>query len=151
MKKILIGLGVLIILLLGGLYFFGRNLVGGGGSEQYAPDVIETGKSAVVKLYVSVWGGGGPIKDRYTDISLHYKLIGENVYKAVRSQAAVLPDNYRKVASKTNQWEAYEFSIPPYPNDVTGEIEYYIDLTFDGYSSRHNGIKKIKLIAPVHP
>lgn len=152
MKTVLIGLGIvacLLILLFGGLYLFGKNLAGGGGSEQYAPDTIKTGEVAVVKLYVSAWGGGGAIKGRYTNISLHYKLVGKNTYKNVQPQSVVLPDNYQKVVSKTNQWEAYEFLIPPYPNGTTGEIEYYIDLTFDGYSSRQEGIKRIKLIAPI--
>ena len=148
MKKILICVGIvglLIVLLFGSLYFLGKNLAGGGGSEQYAPDTVGTGEPAVVKFYVSAWGGGGPIKGRYTGISLHYKLVGENTYKAVQPQPVALPDNYQKVVSKTNQWEAYEFLIPPYPKGTTGEIEYYIDLTFDGYPSRQDGIKKIKL------
>lgn len=152
MKKILIGVGIvglLLILSFGVYIFLGKNLAGGGGSEQYAPDTIKTGKVAVIKLYVSAWGGGGPIKGRYTNLSLHYKLVGENIYNNVQPQSVALPDNYQKVVSKTNQWEAYEFSIPPYPNGTAGEIEYYIDLTFDGYPSRQNGIKKIKLIAPI--
>lgn len=122
------------------------SLAGGGGSEQYPPDEAKTGEPAVIKFYVEVWGGGGPINGRYTDLALHYRLTGENDYKAVLPQPATLPANY--TTNPNLQWEAYQFTIPPYPQGTTGQIEYYIDLKLDGHASHVDGIKKIPFALP---
>jgi len=143
-------LGIIAVIVLIGVgvygYFIWSSRPGGGGSEQYAPDTVKTGELTVIKFYVHTWGAGGPINGRFTNISLHYRLISENTYNAVQPKLIALPDNYQKVVSETNQWEAYEFTVPPYPEGATGEIEYYIDMTFDGYPSHLDGIKKMKLL-----
>src|SRR3989344_1177115 len=143
-------LGIIAAIVLLGVgvygYFIWSSRPGGGGSEQYAPDTVKTGELTVIKFYVHTWGAGGPINGRFTNISLHYRLISENTYNAVQPKLIALPDNYQKVVSETNQWEAYEFTVPPNPEGATGEIEYYIDMTFDGYPSHLDGIKKMKLL-----
>ncbi len=147
MKKIIIGVGIIIALLIGTFYWFGHNMAGGGGSEQFAPETVRVGSPAVINLVVNTWGGSSSIKGRYTNLSLHYKLTGENDYKTVQPKQGILPANYtNKDLPKTLQYEAYEFAVPPYSKGTIGEIEYYIELTFDGYPSRQEGIKKIKLI-----
>ncbi|MEK6983266.1 MAG: hypothetical protein AABX33_01735 [Nanoarchaeota archaeon] len=118
---------------------------GGGASEQYAPDTTKTDEPTLIKLIVSAWGAGGPIKGRYTNISLHYRLTSGDIYKSVQPKVADLPDNYKKVASKTNQFEAYEFTILAYPEGTTGEIEYYFEMKFDRHQNRVNGTKNIKI------
>jgi len=148
MKKTLIIVGSLILaggLLWGGFYWLGANAIGGGGSDQYPPETVKAGEPAVIKLVLSVWGGGGAIQGRFTDISLHYRLVGESDYKIISPEQIALPDNYKDVVSKNNQWIGYEFTIPPYSKGTTGQIEYYIDMTLDGYQSRHEGVKKILL------
>jgi len=152
MKKSLIIFGSIIVI--GGLLWFGLvywigSGIGGGGSQQYAPDTVQAGESANVTLIVTATGGGGKIQGRFTNISLHYRLVGENTYKSIQPQSVVLPDNFQTVQSKTFQSEAYEFTIPPYPKGTVGEIEYYTEMTFDGYPSKTDGIKKIKLIVDI--
>jgi hypothetical protein len=109
---------------------------GGGGSEQVAPDVVKAGGPAVVQLTLSVWGAGGAIRGRYTDISLHYRLVGEGDSKILRP----------KLISQEEKREVYEFTIPAYPEETIGEIEYYLELNLDGHHSRINGMKRIKVV-----
>ena len=107
---------------------------GGGGSTQIAPDSVKAGEAVVIRLQLSVWGAGGPIKGRYTDIQLSYRLVGENGY------TTVLP----KPVSADQRHEIYEFMIPPYPQGTRGEIEFHFELKLDGQTSRIEGLKKIK-------
>lgn len=108
---------------------------GGGGSAQVVPDAIKAGEPAVIILELSVWGAGGAIKGRYTDISLHYRLVGEDGYQA-------LPP---KLISQGEERAVYEFKLPAYPQGTTGEIEYYFGLKLDDHPSRIDGMKKIKV------
>ena len=149
MKKSLIILGSVI--LVGGLLWFGLvyligNGIGGGGSEQYTPDTVQAGETAEITLIVTATGGGGKIQGRFTNLSLHYRLVGENTYKTSQPQPTTLPDNFKAVQKKSFQSEAYIFTIPPYSKVTTGEIEYYTEMTFDGYPSRQDGVKKIKIV-----
>lgn len=148
MKKILIILGSIIVigcLLWFGLTYWIGGSIGGGGMQQYAPDTVEAGEPADVTLIVTATGGGGNIQGRFTNLMLHYRLVGENAYKSIQPQSITLPDNFKTVQSKTFQSEAYKFAIPAYPKGTVGEIEYYTEMTFDGYPSKTDGVKKIKL------
>lgn len=148
MKKSLIILGSIVLvgalLWLGLVYWIGSG-IGGGGHELNVPDTIKTAESTDIELIVTATGGGGPIKGRFTNISFHYRLVGENTYKILQPQPVTLPDNFKNVQSKSFQSEAYKFTIPPYPKGTTGEIEYYTEITFDGYPSKTDGNKKIKV------
>ncbi len=152
MKKILIILGSIFVIgclsWLGLSYWIGGS-VGGGGMQQYAPDTVEAGEPADITLIATATGGGGSIQGRFTNLSLSYRLVGENVYKSIQPQSIALPDNFKTVQSKTFQSEAYKFTIPAYPKDTTGEIEYYTEMTFDGYPSKTDGVKKIKIVNSV--
>lgn len=150
MKKILIILGLIVVI--GGLLWFGLSYwiggsIGGGGMQQYAPDTVQAGEPADITIIATATGGGGNIQGRFTNLSLHYRLVGENTYKAIQPQQIDLPDNFKTVQSKTFQSETYKFTIPPYPKGTTGEIEYYTEMTFDGYQSHQDGVKKIKIIS----
>lgn len=148
MKKILIILGSIVVvgcLLWFGLSYWIGGSIGGGGIQQYAPDTVQAGEPADITLIATATGGGGNIQGRFTNLILHYRLVGENAYKSIQPQSIILPDNFKTVQSKTFQSEAYKFTIPAYPKGTTGEIEYYTEMTFDGYPSKTDGIKKIKL------
>lgn len=119
--------------------------IGGGGSEQYPPASVQSGQPAIVKYIVGVWGQGGPIAGRYRDIVLHYRLTGETDYRDVAAKPAPLPENYRKATTERNQWEAYEFVIPPAPAGQGGAIEYFITSKLDGHANRQAGLKTIEL------
>lgn len=148
MKKLLIILGLIValgcLLWFGLAYWVGGN-TGGGSSRLNVPDTIKTGEATDIELIVTATGGGGPIEGRFTNISFHYRLVGENTYKIVQAQPAILPDNFKAIQSKSFQSEAYTFTVTPYPKGTIGEIEYYTKMTFDGYSSNTEGNKKIKV------
>ncbi len=149
MKKVIICI-VIIGLLTGGFYLFrswAGGLAGGGESEHIVPDTAKTGEPVTIGLILNTWGKHTKsISERYTNISLYYKLAGENSYKSVQPTLVDLPANYKAAISDMAQYEKYEFTIPAYSKGTMGEIEYYIDLTFDGYPSHTEGIKKIQLI-----
>ena len=148
MKKSLIILGSIIVI--GGLMWFGLvywigSSMGSGGQELSVPDTIKTGEPTDIQLIVTATGGGGLIKGRFTNISFSYRLVGEKNYKILQPQPITLLDNFKKVQSKSFQSEAYQFTIAPYPKGTIGEIEYYNEMTFDGYTSKTGGNKKIKV------
>lgn len=149
MKKAAIGI-VILGLLLGGFYLFkwwAGGVAGGGGSEHIVPDTAKTGEPITVGLILNTWGKHTkPISERYTNISLYYRLAGKSDYKSLQSKLVDLPANYKIAISDTAQYEKFEFTIPSYPKGTTGEIEYYVDMTFDGYLNHTEGIKKIKLV-----
>ena len=120
--------------------------IGGGGSIQEPPATVQAGQPATVNYIVNVWGQGGPIAGRYRDITLHYRLTGETDYRAVAAQPAPLPENYRKATTERNQWEAYEFVIPPYPVGQGGTIEYYVTSKLDGHANKQAGLKTIAVV-----
>ena len=137
MKKILITLGIIILVIfLGwmGLRRLGGNLAGGGSSVQVAPDTVKAGESAKVSLKLSVWGGSGSIKDRYSDIFLIYQITGEDLLGQLTP----------KLVSQDDKNQVYEFSIPT-RKGASGEITYSIELKLDGQPNRFEGIKKIKI------
>ena len=144
-KHTLIFLGIALFAW-GGLYLLGNGIAGGGASDQYAPESVRTAKPAVVNLITTATGGGGPIHGRFTNISLSYKLVSENDFKSLKPTLVPLPNNFKVVQSRIFQSENYEFIIPPYPKDTTGEIEYYVDFTFDGHANHNNGVRKIKVV-----
>lgn len=122
---------------------------GGGGSEQIPPATATAGTPTTIGFIVSVWGDEGPIQGRFTDMTLHYQLAGENTYQTVAPAAVSLPEKYHQATTNYNQWLAYEFVIPPYPAGTHGEITYYITLKLDGHASKQAGLKTIKLL-PAH-
>lgn len=148
MKKILITIGGIILLggmAWGGLYWFGSNLAGGGGISEIAPDTVQTGQPATVKLELSVRGGEGRVMGRYTDIVFYYRKVGETNYKSLT--ATPVPIVYTGEQQKFNgKYESYSFIIPPYPKGTTGEIEYYYDMKLDGQLNHTVGLKKIKIV-----
>jgi len=111
-------------------------VAGGGGTTQTAPDTTKSGEPTQIKLELTVWGSGGPIKSRYTDVLGYYRLAGEQNYKST------VP----KLESQTEDREVYNFTIPAYAKGTTGEIEYYFEFKFDSQPRRINGTKKIKLL-----
>jgi hypothetical protein len=147
MKKLMAILGSVVVsggLLFGLIYWIGSGM-GGGGHYLIVPDIIKTGEPTDIDLIVTATGGGGPIKGRYRDIAFYYRLTDEPVYKMLQPQPTVLPDNFKAVQSTSFQSEAYKFTIPAYLKGTSGEIEFYIEMTFDGYQNRTNGNKTIKV------
>lgn len=148
MKKTLIILGSIV--LVGGLLWFGLtywiadSILSSGSQELTVPDTIKTGEPTDIELIVTRIGHG-QIKGRFTDISFSFRLVGENTYKILQPQPIALPDNFKAVQSNITKSEAYKFTIPPYQKGTAGEIEYYTEMTFDGYTSKTDGIKKIKV------
>jgi hypothetical protein len=138
------------LVLIGGFAFSLSNafVLGGGGSRDYAPNDAQSGTPTKFRLILNVWGGGGDIKGRYTNLGLYYKLIDEKEYKSVLPKPATLPDNYAKamLEDKGSQWEAYESTIPAYPLGTKGTIQYYYTMSLDGHEQAIN-VKTIPLVS----
>ena len=99
----------------------------------------------MVKIDLSVWGGGGPVKGRYTDVAFYYRLVGSSTYTLLQSNP--VPMVYTGDQAKFNgMYEEYTFAIPPYPANTSGSIEYYYEMKLDGVQNHANGIKTIRVI-----
>ena len=145
MKKIAIIAIIVIALLVGAFYYFGRDFAGGGGSSQTIPNSVAAGQPAVVDLELSVSGGGGPVKGRYSDVVLNYRLAGETDYKSLTTNPIPIVFSGEQ-PTFNNKYEAYTFIIPPYAKGTDGEIELNFEFKLDGHFSRIEGAKKIKVI-----
>jgi len=108
-------------------------VAGGGGSSQTAPDFVRPGSSAIVTLELTVWGSGGQIDGRYTDIHGFYR-VNKAPYVDVAGE--------KGPSTKTS--ERYEFAFPV-PAEASGEIEYYFELKLDGHPSRIPGVSRIRI------
>ena len=136
---------ILISVFLAFLLASGCDLAGGGANFQVLPDSIEAGQPGVIVIVFSVWGSGGPVKGRYKDIVFHYRLVGENTYKSISPEPTPVPSKYDNPETR-DRFEAYKFTIPPYPPGTTGELEFYYESTFDGTRDRTEGLKRIKVL-----
>ncbi len=126
-----------------GFFYLSNNLAGGGGSSLTVPDSVRVGDAATATLELSVWGGGGPVAGRYTDVRLYYRLVGQPDYGVL--QSSPVPKDYG--GKFTGKYEVYTFTIPPYPTGTTGEIEYYYEAKLDGEQNHGTGAKKTKIVA----
>lgn len=124
-----------LVLLLSLLVAAACTPAGGGGSTQVAPDAVGAGEPIVIGLELSVWGAGGEIEGRYSDILLFYRMAGEREYRTARPE----------LVSRGATRESYQVVIPAVPAGSRGEIEYYIELKLDGQPSRLEGTKKIRV------
>lgn len=136
---------LLLSVLLAVLISNGCGVAGGGANFQVLPDSIEAGQPGVVVIVFSVWGSGGPVKGRYKDIAFHYRLVGYTNYKNLSPEPTAVPSKYDNPENR-DKFEAYRFTIPPYPPGTKGEIEFYYESTFDGNRSRTEGLKRIKVL-----
>ncbi|HEU4452658.1 MAG TPA: hypothetical protein VFR81_06335 [Longimicrobium sp.] len=109
---------------------------GGGGTIQVAPETVRAGEAAMVQLELSVWGAGGDVRGRYTELAAFYRLVGEPAFREVTPT----------LVSGDERSERYRIVIPPYPRGTRGEIEYYIDVKLDGHASRIEGIRRIAVV-----
>lgn len=139
-------------LLLAGIFFVAAiaKLADRAGSRKAITEMVAhiTGSALPVQLPVMAGNGHhtstpavpsmqGGLKigaaPRHTDISLHYRLVGEDGYKALAP----------KLISQDEKREVYEFKLPAYPQGTMGEVEYYFELKLDGHPNRVDGMKKI--------
>lgn len=107
---------------------------GGGGSVQPSP-VIEPDGSVRLALRLTVWGGGGSIHGRYTDVVMFYKSTGSNQIHTVSG----------RIISSNESMQWYEFRISRTLHDVVGPIEYYFEVTLDGHRTRVPGKQAVSL------
>ena len=132
MKTLLIIIGIVIVG--AGLYIFysiAQNFSGTMSPDLIAPNTIKTGEPTDIDLIISGTGGDATINTHITKLLLYYRLVGEDTYTIIQSQASSLPDNYKAVQSKIFLSNAYKFTIPPYPKGTSGEMQYYILMTID--------------------
>ena len=108
---------------------------GGGGFNQTSPETVRAGEPAILTLEAYVWGAGGPIAGRCTQVAAFYRLTGSTEYQKV------LPT----LVSQNDKRELYRFTIPPFPAGTEGQIEFYFEVKLDGYLNHINGLKKITI------
>jgi hypothetical protein len=84
------------------------------------PESAKAGEWIAIKFDVS--SRTGNVKDRFTDISLRYRLRGQSDFKVVRPT----------LVSSTTRMESYVFMIPPYPDGTKGKVEYTLEFKLDG-------------------
>jgi hypothetical protein len=116
-----------------------------GGTDQIrVPDTAKAGEPIVVESRAVVVDPpmnfcGGPIKGRFKDMRLYYRLVGETDWHPLES------DTHVAIVAIDDARELYQFIIPPL-SASGGEIEYYYEFVFDGRPNRVDGVKRIALL-----
>lgn len=99
---------------------------GGGGASQPDP-IVDPDGMIRVRLVLTVWGSGGEIKGRYSNVIMRY-------YIATKpDQLYTLPG---MLISSDKSSEQYEFSILLGEHHAQGSIEYYFEVTLDGHKTK---------------
>jgi hypothetical protein len=114
----------------------------GCGTTEYPPDSVRAGEAIPIRFEVSTWGSGHQAK-RVKDISLEYRLVGEE--RLATLKPVLLSSKAPKNSVPNNEVFTYVFTIPAYPAGTRGEVEYFTNLTLDGFPNHHQGTKKIKI------
>ncbi len=138
--------GLLLVTLLVGLYIYLIDNVAGGGLDVQLPSEIVAGEVTNFLIVASVGEGDEPIYGRFTDLTFGYRLSNDSEYIVLTPERTELPDNYKQVMTEpaaASQYEAYLFSIPAFPSDTNGQLEYYVDSTFDGQSNYSTGTRSV--------
>ncbi len=115
----------------------------GCATNEYPPDSVRATEAIPFRFEVWTWGTGHGQASRVKDISLDYRLVGEDRFATVKPVlvSRMAPQN----SLPNNEVFTYVFTIPAYPAGTRGEIEYFTNLTLDGVPNHHPGTKKIKI------
>ena len=116
-----------------------------GNVELIAPNTAKTNDPILVEIVLSTKKSDTPINPRFTGISLYYKLTTESTYSVGKPFQAELSEKYRNIKNDMD-YEQYNYFLPLYPIGTRGEIQYYVDVMFDGKLIHSEGAKKIMLI-----
>ncbi len=110
---------------------------GGGGCVHHPPPVIKRGSPTSLQLELSAVNPHGSMSRRMTSITCHYRLAGEPTFQSLPMTSTDI-DSRHLVASCT---------LPPFPADAQGPVEYYFDFYFDGphYNQRGSPTNPIRV------
>jgi hypothetical protein len=155
-KLLLASIGLNILLLGGWLYLSLPPLTSlfeefrdfGNASQQYAPDNISTGDSPTIGLVLTAWGKGDSVAGRYTNVILDYKMSEEADFKRINSVKVPFQSYLKQKVADPQQWEGYEFTLPPITAQGSSTLIYNIHLELDGLPMTLNGVKTININAP---
>ena len=95
---------------------------GGGGAVHHSPSSIKRGVPTPLELELSAVNPHGSMSRRMTSITCHYRLSGSSAFTSVPMTPADV-DSRHLIA---------RCSLPPFPPDAHGSVEYYFDFYFDG-------------------
>lgn len=95
---------------------------GGGSVTENAPACAHAGQPIVILLDLAVWGAGGDVGPRFDLVAFEYRLLTELAY---RNAAATLH-------RQDTQHKILKLTIPPYPAQTVGTLEYRFKVKLDG-------------------
>jgi hypothetical protein len=101
---------------------------GGGGSIHNPPDSITRGIPTPLELKLSAVNAHGSMSRRMTSITCHYRLSGSPTF-------ATLPMTPTNVDSRHL---IARCTLPAFPQDARGTVEYYFEFLFDGTPNQYN-------------
>jgi hypothetical protein len=114
----------------------------GGGAAAYPPDSAKAGEPIPVKFKVETYGHGKQAK-LVKDISLEYRLVGQDRYILIRP---VLPGTAKPKTSLPNyEVSTYMFTIPAYPKGTKADVEFFTNVTFGSWPNQQPGTKRIRI------
>jgi hypothetical protein len=108
---------------------------GGGGANQ-PPPVIEADGTVRIRLRLTVWGGGGPIRGRYDPVVMSFKPVGGAAFQRIPG----------RLVESDKSSELYEFLLSRKAYAVSGRIEYFFDVALDKHPTTIPG--KLDVVVP---
>jgi hypothetical protein len=101
---------------------------GGGGSVHHPPSAIKRGTPTPLELELSAVNPHGSMSRRMASITCHFRLSGAAAFATLAMTPADV-DTRHLVARCT---------LPPFPADAQGAVEYYFAFNFDGSHNLRN-------------
>lgn len=119
-----------MICIIGCFAFIASCAGSGGGTTLDAPNAVRCGEPIIITLNASSWGG--PVRKRYSDVVLQYKLNEGSDFSRV--EARLVSVNHPRPTEPKYEVGNFVFTLPP--QQVAGTLTYHITLKFDGILNR---------------
>lgn len=128
--RVLVAVGFIGIVVALALYLMLGNVAGGGAAYQDAPESVMVGEKYEIVFRFGVWGSGGEVSTRLSNVKLHLDFESKHNYEI--SASSVQRDGERMIYRFQSQAPATQ-----------GEIKYYFKFIFDGQLKRVDGLRPI--------
>ena len=147
MKMITIIIVVIVVVIVIGFFIFtlsNKQTAEKGNVEIIAPNTAKTNDPILIEVVLSAKKSAAPIDPLFSNILLYYKLTTEGNYQVAKPFRAELSEKYCNLQNDMDYIQ-YNYFLPLYPVGTRGEIEYYVDVMFEGKLIHTEGPQNIVL------
>lgn len=134
----LVGLLLALVLAAAGVFWWlASQLPGAGALRQQAPDTVAAGQPFDITVRAAVWGGGGPVGGRYTDMQLQLLQDGRALGPALVPVASM-----READQLVFR---FRLQAPPLDGPASATLHWQLRFRLDGQAQQVAGPQTIQV------